>query len=45
MITCVIGENTPGELLSGEEGEETTQAGYEEVWYYEDQTQYDLQIR
>jgi hypothetical protein len=40
----MAGENTPGELLSGEEAEET-QAGYEEGWYDEDLTQYDMAIR
>ena len=32
-------------MLSGEEEGEETQAGYEEGWYDEDQTQYDMSIR
>jgi hypothetical protein len=40
----VVGDNTPGEVVSGEEGEEV-QAGYEEGWYDEDLTQYDMGVR
>jgi hypothetical protein len=46
-LQSIVGENTPGEILSGEEGEEVQGAGgYEEGgWYDEDQTQYDISIR
>jgi hypothetical protein len=46
-MQSIVGENTPGEILSGEEGEEVPAAGgYEEGgWYDEDQTQYDISIR
>jgi hypothetical protein len=46
-MQSIVGENTPGEILSGEEGEEVQAAGgYEEGgWYDEDQTQYDISIR
>jgi hypothetical protein len=46
-MPSIVGENTPGEILSGEEGEEVHAAGgYEEGgWYDEDQTQYDISIR